>query len=163
VIGEINYLELSDSASYANGLFTTDTSVDGVMFGAAAQKRLYNTKMSNADVFVGMRHWSLDAEIEFDRIPTAKRSVDFTDPIIGIKGNHTLNQKWLVSGLFEIGGFGFGSDLQWDFVARIGYRINRSTNAIFGYRHLVLDFDDDGLVLDAEMTGPFVALDIIWE
>jgi hypothetical protein len=31
-----------------------------------------------------------------------------------------------------------------------------------GYRHLDLDFDDNGLVLDATMSGPFVAFDFQW-
>jgi len=132
------------------------------MIGMALQKRVHSSENGNADAFVGLRHWSLDAEIDFDRLPTAKRSIDFTDPILGIKGNRNINEKWFVSGLAEIGGFGIGSDLQWELVARAGYRFSDVWNAAIGYRHLVLDFDDDNLVMKATMTGPFLAIDFTW-
>ena len=162
LIGEFNYLSLSNDATYAGGRFGADISLDGTMIGVALQKRVHSSSDGNADFFVGLRHWSLDAEIDFDRLPTASRSIDFTDPILGIKGNRNINEKWFVSGLAEIGGFGIGSDLQWELVARAGYRLSDSWNAAIGYRHLVLDFDDDNLVMKATMTGPFVAVDFTW-
>ncbi|MCG7927158.1 MAG: hypothetical protein JAY67_16680 [Candidatus Thiodiazotropha taylori] len=162
LIGEFNYLDLSNDATYANGLFDAETSVNGTMIGVAVQKRIHSSSEGNADVFVGLRHWSLDAEIDFERLPTASRSTNFTDPILGIKGNLNINHRWFVSGLGEIGGFGAGSDLQWEIVGRVGYRFSDTWNAVIGYRHLVLDFDNDNLIIKATMTGPFLAVDYTW-
>ncbi len=65
-------------------------------------------------------------------------------------------------GLAEIGGFGAGSELQWELIGRAGYRISDTVSAAIGYRHLVLDFDRDRLDIDVTMTGPFLANDFTW-
>jgi len=64
--------------------------------------------------------------------------------------------------LAEVGGFGVGSDLQWEVVGRAGYQFNDRFGVALGYRHLAIDFDDDKLVMQAEISGPFLALDITW-
>jgi len=39
--------------------------------------------------------------------------------------------------------------------------ITKMTSGVVGYRHLDLDFEDGRLDMDANMTGPFLAVDFI--
>jgi hypothetical protein len=161
-IGEYNYLALSQDSSYFDGLFNVDSELDGVMLGAALSYRLFEDDSTSVDLFGGLRYWSLEASIDFKRLPSASESKSWTDPILGIRSIKQIGDGYFIDGLAEIGGFGVGSDLQWEIVARVGYHFTDRVSGVLGYRHLDLDFDDDGLVIDAEMTGPFLAIDFNW-
>jgi hypothetical protein len=160
VIGEFNFLALSQKSSFAGGFLGAKTKVSGFMLGAAGAYRFYEDPVANADVFAGARFWSLDTEIKFRRIGTVERSANLVDPIIGIRGQYAITENWFVGGLAEIGGFGVGSDFQWEVIGRAGYRLNDNFAIAAGWRHLNIDLDDNGLILDATLTGPFVAVDV---
>jgi len=162
VITEFNYLALSQDASIAGGRGGADVGLDGVMGGAALAYRFYDDDGTAVDVFGGFRIWSLEATIDFDRLPSISRKTTFIDPIFGLRGSFDLNEKFFVGGLAEIGGFGAGSELQWELVGRAGYRISDTVSVAFGYRHLVLNFERDRLDIEATMTGPFLAVDFTW-
>ncbi|MDJ0807863.1 MAG: hypothetical protein QNJ78_13645 [Gammaproteobacteria bacterium] len=162
IIGEYNYLALSQDSTYYDGTFSVDSELDGVMLGVALAYRLFEDDRASVDWFGGLRYWSLEASIDFKRLPGASKSKHWTDPILGIRGSREIGENYFVNALAEIGGFGVGSDLQWEIVARAGYHFSDTVSAALGYRHLDLDFDDDGLVIDAEMTGPFFAIDLNW-
>lgn len=162
VIAEFNYLALSHDATIAGGLGGADAKLEGVMGGAALAYRFYGDDSAAVDVFGGFRIWSLEATIDFDRLPSVSRKKTFIDPIFGLRGSFDLNEHFFVGGLAEIGGFGAGSELQWELVGRAGYRISDTVNAAIGYRHLALDFDNGRLDLDVTMTGPFLAIDFTW-
>ena len=159
VIGEINYLALSQDASTPGGKLKAKMSMSGVMGGAAIAYRAFKDERSSIDVFGGFRAWSLDASIDFKHLNKVSTTKSWIDPIIGLRGHYDLTPDFFVDGLAEIGGFGVGSDFQWELVGRVGYRITESISASVGYRHLALDFKDGKLVVDAAMTGPMVAFD----
>jgi hypothetical protein len=161
-LGEFNYLALSADAVSPRGALGAEASLDGIMAGAAVTYRVRSDAVSTIDVFAGLRYWDLDAAIDFRRLPEVSTSRSWVDPVFGMRGQRRLPERWFVDGLAEVGGFGVGSDLQWELVAKIGYRFNETVSASLGYRHLDLDFDDEGLILDATMSGPFLAFDFQW-
>jgi hypothetical protein len=159
---EFNYLALSDEASFLGGQANIDTELKGVMGGAAVAYRLAENEQTRLDVFGGVRVWSLETNLEFRRLPTVSRDTTLLDPIVGLRVEHDIKREWFVSGLAEVGGFGVGSELQWEVIGRVGYRITERTAIALGYRHLELDFDRDRIDVEATMTGPFLALDLNW-
>ncbi len=54
------------------------------------------------------------------------------------------------------GGFGAGSDLTWDVFGGFGYEWNDWLSTVIGYRHLEVDYDDEGFVYDVTQTGPLI-------
>jgi len=159
IIGEFNYLALSEDASSSGGVFSSEMSLDGVMAGAAVAYRFARENRNFADAFAGLRSWWIDAKIDFDLLPSVSQSTSWVDPIVGLRGLYDLSDTVFVNGLAEIGGFGVGSDLQWELIGRVGYRFGDSVSAALGYRHLAIDFDDSSVVIDAVITGPFISID----
>jgi hypothetical protein len=162
LIGEFNYLSLTDDLSTPGGRISSDANLDGFMVGAAGAYRFYADANASADLFAGVRAWWIDAEIEFQNRSNPSVTRNWVDPIVGARGQYQVTDRVSVSGLAEVGGFGIGSNIQWEVVGRAGYQFNDRFGVALGYRHLAIDFDDDKLVMQADISGPFLALDITW-
>ena len=161
IIGEFNYLALSDEFTFGGARVAVrgEAELRGIMGGAAVAYRFAGDDRASADVFGGFRIWSLEATADFRVLPTVSRKTTFVDPIIGLRGTYFVTDDIFLSGLVEIGGFGAGSDFQWEVVGRASYRFNDTISAGIGYRHLALDLSRGGLAVDAAISGPFVAID----
>jgi len=160
VIGEFNYLNLSDDVASPGGLISAELGLEGIMTALALSYRAVETERASFDVYGGVRIWSIDTRIDFATLPTAEASTNWVDPIIGLQASYGLTDAVFLDGRTDIGGFGVGSKFQWDALARLGYSFNETLSATLGYRHLNLEFDDKGLNLNGAFTGPLVALDI---
>jgi hypothetical protein len=160
---EFNYLKLSDSVSFFQaGRFGADVSVKGVMGSVAWARRVETQLDGDVDLFAGARFWDLDFEIDYRRLPAAKISKDWVDPIIGVRGSTGVAPAWRVNALADIGGFGIGSEFQWEVMLEVERDISDLTAVSFGYRHLDLKFKGGSVDLDAAMSGPYVAVDFRW-
>lgn len=162
VLAEYNFLALSEDASTPGGRLSAEASLDGHMAGIAGAYRFYEDERASADAFGGVRAWWIDAEIAFERVRNLSKSNNWVDPIVGLRGQYAVTDSIALSGLGDIGGFGVGSDFQWEVLGRATYRFNDLVGLGLGYRHLVVDLDDEDLVLDAAISGPFLALDFTW-
>ena len=160
LLAEFNYLDLSNDFSFAGSIVQGESDLQGIMGGLAVAYRFAGDEAANADLFGGFRIWSLDAKADFRILPSVSRSTTFVDPIIGVRGSYDVTDEIFLTGLAEIGGFGAGSDLQWEVIARVGYQFNDMLAAGIGYRHLALQVDRDQVDIDAALTGPFLALDV---
>lgn len=98
--------------------------------------------------------------VDFDAAPAASVRRTWVGPIVGVRARHVLGPRLSAEALGTVGRLGVGSDLQWGAVGRAAFLIDGRFTAAAGWRHLFLDFDDDKLVLEMTMSGPFVALDI---
>ncbi|MEM7742780.1 MAG: hypothetical protein AAF409_03630 [Pseudomonadota bacterium] len=162
LIVEFNYLDLSNDFTFAGSAVKGKSDLKGVMGGAALAYRFLTQDGLAIDAFGGLRVWSLETTADFRTLPTVSRKNTFVDPIVGLRASYDISPDWFVSGLAEVGGFGAGSDLQWEVIGRVSYRFNETIATGVGYRHLVLKVDRGGLDIDAVMTGPFIALDFTW-
>lgn len=115
------------------------------------------------DVLAGARYWYQGVEVSADLAGTlaaggniagltvsgsraiAKTgSVDWLDPVIGIRIRHQVapGQKITVRG--DVGGFGIGSDFSWQAMATYDMRLftapTHSIDAYLGYRALYVDY-----------------------
>lgn len=160
LLGEFNYLNLGDRAEGPRGFFGADLDLEGVMASLAIALTVAEGEGWRVEALGGARLWSLDASVDFDRLAAQSTSRDWIDPILGARASYALTPSLFAEGLGTVGGFGVGSDVQWELVGRIGWKITDTFTAAAGYRHLALEFDDDDLVLDLTLTGPFIALDV---
>jgi hypothetical protein len=114
------------------------------------------------DVSAGARVWITDTEITFKSNTVPNRSADeketWVDPILGMRVAFAATDKVNVNGYFDVGGFGVGSDITYQFLSTVSYEFTDSISAAVGYRYLKVDYEDDGYVLNAEYQGPIIGL-----
>ena len=115
-------------------------------------------------VIAGVRYFSLDSDIGFplDIAPDIEVSESWTDLFAGLLWRPKLGERWTFSGRFDVGAG--GSDLVWNALAVIDYRLGKWAAVFAGYRHLDYDYEsnDADIKIDMAMSGPVVALRFFW-
>lgn len=110
-------------------------------------------KIPGLDVVFGMRYVALSSTVQLTPSIVGDSSKAWLDPLVGVRYEHSFNDRWSVNLRGDIGGFGVSSDLATNVAATFGLRVTQATNLRFGYRVLQMDFADDGFVLDAILQG----------
>jgi opacity protein-like surface antigen len=116
-------------------------------------------------VYGGLRYYDVDADFTF-QIPsvgfgtTLGASSSWTDVIIGLRGQVQLTDKWSLTGLADVGGFGIGSSskLSWQALVTADYAFSDRLTGRIGYRHLGIDNNSNDLDLDLDLGGPVIGL-----
>ncbi|MEP0963808.1 MAG: hypothetical protein ABJL72_17850 [Roseobacter sp.] len=157
ILGEFNYLNLSDDFGEGPGGVTAGWRVQGTMIALAAAYAVHENKDTRVDVLGGVRAWNLDTTTTVGNAKATKNS-NFIDPMIGVRFETPFGKKAKFSGLFNIGGGNFGSDRQLETTAQIKWPVRDTMTFALGYRYLSLDFDEDNVIMDASLSGPFAAL-----
>jgi len=160
VLGEFNYLNLGSDAEGPGGRVRADVDLEGVLAALSAGYAVYDGDRARVEGFAGARLWSLDTSVDFANLPEASASETWVDPIVGARATYAVTDKLSVQALGDIGGFGVGSEFQWEVLGRVGYAFNDRFTLAGGWRHLAVDVDRGALDLDMSLTGPFVAFDI---
>lgn len=157
IIGEANYLDLSEDGVPFIGLSTASVDLDGWMGALGVGYAVMDDGKTRVDVMGGARGWSLDV---LSRIGPASQRADqnFIDPIIGMHLVTSFNDRWGFRGEFDYGGFGVGSQQQWNVVAEVTYAAWENTDVGFGWRHIHVKLDNDDLLPELTMTGPYATL-----
>jgi hypothetical protein len=127
---------------------------------ALAGYRLVDHDTQFVDLFGGLRLVDLDESLDLSGpVRNLKGSTRKTwaDPIVGLRLGGPLGDKWGYSAYGDIGGFGAASKLTWELQATIDYRISRDWTLSGGWRHLDIDYRNDGFVFDAGLDGPLLS------
>lgn len=128
------------------------------MFSGYAAYRVDETSRSSIDLAAGFRAYDMQVDGALNTGGGASvpfgGSESWVDPIIAIRGNWALSEKWLLTGFADIGGFGVGSDLTWQVMATFDYQLNDSWALRFGYRYLEIDKPVGGNDLKTGISGP---------
>jgi len=120
---------------------------------------LAEAPLGNVDAYLGARFWWLDNTFTVDTALGSRRTAakaNWTDPIIGVSGRYRVADRWTLFGSAEIGGFGVGADFEWSVLAGARYEVSDLWGLSFGWRHLEVDYDEDGIVFDVTQTGPLI-------
>ena len=156
LLGEFNYLNLSDDFGIAPGDPRAAWRVKGTMIAVAAAYAVHERQQTRFDVIGGVRAWNLDTTTTVLANKATKNS-SFIDPMIGARLEMPVGRNAQFSGLFNIGGSNFGSDRQLETIAQIRWPVRDTMSFALGYRYLSIDFDDDTVLMDATLSGPFAA------
>lgn len=125
----------------------------------AAGYRAHDGPEVTVDVLAGLRHWSIEAAATTP-VPglAAGVDIDFTDPILALRTNVPLSERWSLIAYADVGGFGVGSDRTGQIVATANWQASRSVYLSAGYRHLFVDYDDGGPAVDVTFSGPLLGV-----
>jgi opacity protein-like surface antigen len=136
----------------------------GTMMG---QWRAVDSDQMTLDLMAGARYWNIENDI------TARGSVSgggplglsvskelsgsdgasWVDPMVGVKSRIDTTTPVYFTGWGMIGGFGVGSDINWDVMGGVGYEWTDHFSTVLGYRALGVDYEDDGFVYDIIQQG----------
>lgn len=137
--------------------------LDSVEFNISGQAgyRVIDADGFTFDALAGGRFWYISNDVTI-RTPlgNVSRSEDFSwvDPIIGARAFYNITEKLSVMGQADIGGFGVGSELTWSVLGTVNYVLNDRWSVSAGYKHLAVDYDNDGYVFDVDLSGPVLGV-----
>lgn len=116
----------------------------------------------------GLRYLRLSTEMSLTPagLPFAvsrSQSRSWIDPTVGLAVRWTINPRWFVNAVADIGGFGVGSKLSSNGYAGLGYMWTPSISTAIGYRYLYEDYEEAGarggaFRYNATMHGPTFSL-----
>ncbi len=125
--------------------------------------RVIETDGYHMDIFAGARINVIEAELtgRFARGGEVAGSadVDWIDPIVGLRGQAELGDRFFFRYNGDIGGFGVSSDLTWQVFAGFGYHFNHWLSIGLGYRAIGTDYSDGDFELDTITHGPVIGLE----
>jgi hypothetical protein len=159
ILGEFNYLDLSQDSAGPGGLVRAETGLDGVLASIMGGYAFASDDRLRVEGLAGVRLWSLDASVDFASLPKASTSETWVDPVFGLRATYAVSDRIVLQGLADIGGFGVGSAFQWEVLARVGYALSDRWTLAAGWRHLEVDVDRGRLDLEMTLTGPLLAID----
>lgn len=153
---EVNMFWGGLGAYYRLGPYDLDSTPDG------------NGPQLIVDPYAGARYTYLDMEIDVSPGPEFDGDQDWIDPIVGLRTIWQLDERWSLTALGDIGGFGVGSDFTWHSAALVGYRLSlfadNDSRFLVGYRALHQDYETGSgankFEWDTTLHGPTVALGI---
>ncbi len=155
VLADVFYAELSTGNQNGNRSF--DSELEQFMGNFVISRNLIIEPRTKFDIFAGARVMSLKTELEIDtnlvNTFTGSESASWVDPIIGFRFEQELSDHFFFRALGDIGGFGVSSDLTWQALAGIGYRINDSSSLLLGYRGIGTDYEKGDFGYDVISHG----------
>lgn len=160
ILGEFNYLDLSQDSAGPGGLARAETGLDGVLASIMGGYAFASDDRLRVEGLAGARLWSLNASVDFATLPKASTSETWVDPVVGLRATYVLTDSISVQGLADIGGFGVGSAFQWEALARVSYAVSDHWSLAAGWRHLEVHVDRGRLDMEMNLTGPFLAVDL---
>jgi opacity protein-like surface antigen len=161
-------LVYADLSQDGKGLFPdranairTEVGTKLTMFTLASSYRAYEAERSFVDVYAGARWY--DVDLSFDARNNRFRfsrdtSVDWVDPIVGIRGAVPLSERWTVSGFADVGGFDGSSDLSWEVYGGANYAFTERWAGTVGYRYMSILYEAEKATLDIEVLGPVLGV-----
>lgn len=113
------------------------------------------------EMIVGGRYFKSQTEYRDDPDQIEKDEQSWIDPIIGGRMTWEMTKKIVFTARADIGGFGIGSDFEWNLMAGVGYRLSNIT--FMGvYRIWYAKYEngsgDKLFVYDMTTSGPGLAM-----
>jgi len=121
--------------------------------------RLINEKKLKADFLTGIRYWHFGESLQFTPfVPflNFSKSQNWVDPLVGGRIEAGLSRKTVFTLAGDVGGWGTGSQLEYQVVGLLGYKLKPNMTLQAGYRYLYFDYRRSGpagAVLTTAMSG----------
>ena len=171
VVLDLNYADLGQDGKASGTIIpgadpaSADANTTIWMVTGVLAYRAYENEGRFVDVYGGLRYYDVDADFTF-KIPsigfknTLNLDTSWTDAIVGVRGQVPLGEKFSLTGLADVGGFGIGdsSNLSWEALATLDYAFTDRVIGRLGYRYMSIDNESDDLNLDLELGGPIIGL-----
>ncbi len=161
---DATYVDMSDDATNGPVATTVEAKVGlyelGAVYSPGAEKGPFSG-------ILGVRIVESEMDLRFLSPPIiagVTRSADesYTDFLVGARYLFSFNDRW---GLNLRADTGVGdTEKDWSLHAQLGWRFGRglSKAVLFGWRHLELEFEQDGRETEVTMDGPLLGVMFGW-
>ena len=125
--------------------------------------RLLGTEKLKIDALTGFRYWHLEESLNFNPSFLGlnfSRSQNWVDPVVGGRIQGALGSKFLVTVLGDVGGWGTGSQLDYEAVGLLGYRIKPGWTLQAGYRYMAVNYHSEGFLFNVFIPGAVLGVTI---
>ena len=162
-MSDLFYAKLEPSTSNQFGTF--DSQIEQFIGNFAVFYNVIQTSTTRLDAYGGARvNWM---ETDVDIQGKGPLGVSFSesaantwvDPIIGLRYHHDFTEKLFIRALADIGGFGISSDITWQGMVSLGYRVTDNASIGLGYRGLGTDYTSGGTTYDVISHGLLLGLE----
>jgi len=105
--------------------------------------RFLDREKIKIDALMGLRYWHVGSSLQFTPSPfgrTFSGSLNWADPLMGTRILFPLSPKLLVTIWGDAGGWGAGSQLDYQIFGAIGYRLSEKFSLGGGYRYLFVNY-----------------------
>lgn len=154
-MADLFYAKLSADAGNEFAQFNTE--IEQFMGNFAVSYRWLETPTTRFDTYAGVRVNWMETDVEIDRFfqpdISTSGSQTWVDPIIGIRFQQELSEKFFFRAVGDIGGFGIESDLTWQAMAAVGYHVSENSSVVLGYRAIGTDYTHKDLTYDVTSHG----------
>jgi len=118
--------------------------------------RFVDQERIKVDFVTGFRYWHVSNSLAFS--PSAlglsfSNSLNWVDPLVGGRIQAPLSPKIVVNLLGDVGGWGTGSQIEYQLVGLIGYKIKPNWTLQAGYRYLRVDYQSGLFVMNIHDPG----------
>ena len=167
ITSDIVYMNLNQEVTPGILLNSGSVTAKQFIWEAAGFYRI----VSFLDVGVGGRlnYVQTSVDVQINSLPkgttkeaTGRHHKTWYDPIIIVRFTTDIKDKWLFQIRGDIGGFGVGSDLTWQFQGYVGYRFTKLFQLTAGYRFLSTDYSSGDapkeFIFNMNEFGPVIRL-----
>ncbi|HWY57906.1 MAG TPA: hypothetical protein VNZ03_25815 [Terriglobales bacterium] len=121
--------------------------------------RLINQEKFKADFLTGFRYWYFGENLSFSPSRLGlnfSKSQNWVDPLVGGRIQADLTPKVVTTIAGDVGGWGTGSQLEYQVVGLLGYKLKPKMTLQAGYRYLYFDYEKGGranAIVKTAMSG----------
>jgi hypothetical protein len=153
IMGDLVYLKVGKDGSIDALSLDTKIEVKQTVAELGVGYNLVNSQdWLFIDGFAGFRYFSIANDIGVGAQNLLDKTINTTDPIIGIRFR-TVSNKWVNSARVDVGGFGIGSEISWKANILIGYKFSNLFSLYMGFQGYGIDYEKDDFGLDLTSSG----------
>jgi hypothetical protein len=118
--------------------------------------RIVDREKLKIDALTGFRYWHFSENLKFTPSNlnlNFSSSQNWVDPLVGGRITVPLSPKVAVTIAGDVGGWGVGSQLDYQAVGLLGYRIKPALTLQAGFRYLDVDYTSAGTVINLATSG----------
>ncbi len=138
---------------------TVDVKASMLMVTPGVGLRLLDERKIKCDFLTGFRYWHFGQNLSFN--PSTlnlnfSASQSWVDPLVGGRIEAPLCSKMVATVFGDVGGWGTGSQLEYQMGGVLGYKLKETTTLQMGYRYLAVDYRGGGVrqpIFDAHLSG----------
>ncbi len=156
IMTDVVYLKIKEEGNLVNGLVSTEVEIDQTIWEVGAAYTLINLNDNlTFDGLFGLRYFGLKPSLMVGQQNELTKSLDFIDPYFGMRFK-SVNDKWINTARFDVGGLGVGSKISWKLNLFIGYQFSDLFSLHLGYQGYDVDYVDDNSFAYDMYTGGFI-------
>ena len=123
--------------------------------------RLVDEEKLRITALTGFRYWHLSVSLKFNPVALSfSNSQNWVDPLVGGRVELVPAPKVVVTVFGDVGGWGTGSQLEYQFAGLLGYRIKSTWTLQAGYRYLGVDYRSGGFLFNVITSGAVMGVTI---